>query len=112
MRQKVRFIQFETADGHPDGTTVDSEGCLWVAFYGGWSVRRFSPDGKLIREVRFPCAHVTKLAFGGEELKTAFVTTARDGLSPQEVLEQPLAGGLFAFEAGVSGLPQTERTTA
>ena len=108
LHQKVPFIQFELADGHPDGTTVDSEGCVWVAFYGGWAVRRYSPDGKLMREVKFPCANVTKVAFGGDGLKTAFVTTARDGLSSQEALEQPLAGGLFAFEAGVSGLPQAE----
>ena len=106
LHQKTPFIQFEPADGYPDGTTIDSEGCLWVAFYGGWSVRRYSSGGKLIRQVKLPCANVTKLAFGGEGLRTAFVTTACDGLGPQEMLEQPLAGGLFAFEAGVSGLPQ------
>lgn len=108
LHQKTRFIQFQSKDGYPDGTTVDAEGCLWVAFYGGWSVRRFSPIGELIREMNFPCANVTKLAFGGEGLRTAFVTTARDGLGPQELREQPLAGGLFSFEAGVSGLPQME----
>jgi xylono-1,5-lactonase len=52
-----------------------------------------------------PFANVTKLTFGGEGLKTAFLTTARDGLIPQDILAQQLAGGLFAFEAGVSGLP-------
>ncbi|HEY2837248.1 MAG TPA: SMP-30/gluconolactonase/LRE family protein [Rhizomicrobium sp.] len=112
LRQKTPFIQFQPADGYPDGTTVDAEGCLWVAFYGGWAVRRYSPDGKLIQEVKMPCANVTKLAFGGDGLKTAFVTTARDGLSPQDLLEQPLAGGLFAFEAGVSGLPQAKSRIA
>lgn len=108
LRGKTVFLQFQPSDGYPDGTTVDAEGCLWVAFYGGWSIRRFSPDGKPIRAVKLPCANVTKMAFGGEGLKTAFVTTARTGLDPQELQKQPLAGGLFAFEAGVAGLPQAE----
>ena len=106
LDQKTPLIRFNPEDGFPDGTTIDSEGCLWVAFFEGWSVRRFSPDGKLICEVRLPCANVTKLAFGGDGLKTAYITTARHGLGPQEMIEQPLAGGLFAFEAEVPGLPQ------
>ncbi|MES2256571.1 MAG: SMP-30/gluconolactonase/LRE family protein [Pseudomonadota bacterium] len=106
LENKEPFIQFSPKDGFPDGTTVDAEGCLWVAFYGGWSVRRFSPDGKLIGEVKMPCANVTKLAFGGAGLKTAYVTTARHGLEPQDIVSQPLAGGLFAFEVDVPGLPQ------
>lgn len=112
LRGKAPLLQFQSRDGYPDGTTVDAEGCLWVAFYGGWCIRRFSPDGALIREVKLPCANVTKLAFGGAGLRTAFVTTARDGLNAQELLEQPLAGGLFAFEAGVSGLPQAKGSIA
>lgn len=106
LRHKTSFMQFQPEDGYPDGTTIDSEGCLWVAFYGGWSVRRFSPEGKLIQEVKLPCANVTKVAFGGERLKNVFVTTARDGLGPQELSAQPLAGGLFAFEVDTPGLPQ------
>jgi D-xylonolactonase len=106
LRQKQPLIRFPTDYGYPDGTTVDAEGCLWVAFYGGWAVRRFSPDGKLVREVKLPCANVTKLAFGGDRLQTAYVTTARDGIGLDELQKQPLAGGLFTFEAGVPGLPQ------
>jgi len=112
LHQKTPFIHFQPSDGYPDGTTVDAEGCLWVAFYGGWAVRRYSPEGKLIHEVKLPCANVTKVAFGGAGLKTVFVTTARHGLSPQDALEQPLAGGIFAFEADVSGLPQTKSRVA
>ncbi len=106
LEQKTSFIRFRPEDGFPDGTTVDAEGCLWVAFYGGWSVRCFSPDGKQIAEVKLPCANVTKVAFGGEALRTAYVTTARHGLEPQDLASQPLAGGLFAFEVNVPGLPQ------
>jgi xylono-1,5-lactonase len=110
LRGKTRFLTFQEADGYPDGTTIDAEGCLWVAFYGGWAVRRFSPEGKLMREVKLPCANVTKLAFGGDDLETALVTTARDGVSAEALGDQPLAGGLFAFEAGVRGLAQTAWT--
>lgn len=106
LHGKTLFIRFTAADGHPDGTTIDAEGHLWVAFYGGWAVRRISPDGTLIGTVTLPCANVTKLAFGGDGLKTAFVTTARDGLSDDALREQPLAGNLFAFDVDVPGLPQ------
>lgn len=104
LERKAPFIQFKHEDGLPDGTTIDAEGCLWVGFWGGWCVRRFSPDGKLIAEVKLPCANVTKLAFGGDTLKTAYVTTARHGI--KDLAAQPLAGGLFAFEVDVPGLPQ------
>ncbi len=57
---------------------------------------------------RLPCANVTKLAFGGPDLRTAYVTTARKGLGEAELAAQPLAGGLFAFEVPVPGLPATE----
>jgi sugar lactone lactonase YvrE len=110
LHGKMPFLHFQASDGHPDGTTIDAEGCLWVAFFGGWSVRRFAPNGKPVGDVRLPCANVTKIAFGGEGLRTAFVTTARTGLSPKDLLEQPLAGGLFAFDAGVAGLPQPTAT--
>jgi sugar lactone lactonase YvrE len=56
--------------------------------------------------VRFPCANVTKLAFGGDDLRTVYVTTATKGLSPDDLRRQPLAGGLFSFHAPTSGLPQ------
>ncbi|HTV96225.1 MAG TPA: SMP-30/gluconolactonase/LRE family protein [Steroidobacteraceae bacterium] len=101
---KRPFIEIEEGAGWPDGTSVDGEGCLWVALYGGWAVRRYSPRGELLEVVELPCANPTKLALGGEELKTAFVTSARKGLSAAERAAQPLAGALFAFEADVAGL--------
>ena len=85
--------------------TIDSEGCLWVALWGGWAVRRYAPDGTLLASVAMPCANVTKVAFGGTDLATAFVTTARVGLSDAELADQPLAGGLFAFDAPAPGVP-------
>jgi sugar lactone lactonase YvrE len=98
------FLRFDASHGWPDGNAVDAEGCLWVAFWGGWCVRRYAPDGRELQQVRLPCSNVTKLAFGGPDLRTAFVTTARKGLAAEDLAHQPLAGGLFAFDAGVSGV--------
>jgi D-xylonolactonase len=99
------FAAIDPADGTPDGVTVDSEGCVWVGLWGGWALRRYSADGELLAVVPIPCANVTKLAFGGADLRTAFVTTARAGLSEDAVREQALAGALFAFAAPAPGLP-------
>ena len=92
------------ADGHPDGPTVDAEGCIWIALYSGWEARRYSPDGKLLDRVRFPVSNITKLAFGGPDLRSAFATTAQHLLRPDALEKQPLAGGLFEFDAGVTGV--------
>ena len=97
------FVQLEEADGHPDGIVLDSEDCLWVALWDGWGLRRYAPDGTLLAHVDFPCARVTKLAFGGADLRTAYVTTARVGLDHEALAAQPLAGGLFAFAAPAAG---------
>ena len=99
------FATIDPADGKPDGVTIDSQDCLWVALWGGWCVRRYAPDGELLLSVPIPCAQVTKVAFGGDALRTAFVTTARLGLSAQQLRTQPAAGGLFAFPAPAPGLP-------
>ena len=99
------FVQLGEADGYPDGIVLDSEDCLWVALWDGWAVRRYAPDGMLLAEVRFPCARVTKLAFGGPDLRTAYVTTARIGLDETALAAQPLAGALFRFDAPVAGRP-------
>jgi xylono-1,5-lactonase len=102
------FVRIAPADGYPDGTTVDAEGCVWIALWAGWGVRRYSPDGELLSTVRVRCANVTKIAFGGGDGRTAFVTTAWKGLSPGERAAQPLAGDLFRFRADVPGLPCLE----
>lgn len=99
------FVQIDPADGHPDGPTVDSEGCVWVGLYGGWEARRYSPAGDLVQRVPFPVANITKLAFGGEDLRTVYATTARQLMTPAEIERQPQAGNLFRFEVEVPGLP-------
>jgi D-xylonolactonase len=99
------FIQIEDGAGWPDGSVIDAEGCLWVALFGGWGVRRYDPDGVLMSRVRFPVANVTKIAFGGEGLRTAYATTAHKGLDAAARKEQPLAGHVFTFDPQVAGLP-------
>lgn len=110
LARKRTFLRLGD-DGYPDGMAVDSAGCLWVAFFGGWRIDRFSPRGEYLDSVRFPCANITKLAFGGDDLRTVFVTTATKGLSPDDHQRQPLAGGLFTFRSPVSGLPQNRCQT-
>jgi sugar lactone lactonase YvrE len=100
------FASIEEGAGYPDGPLVDSQGCLWTGLFGGWAARRYSPQGILLESVSFPVANVTKLAFGGADLKTVYATTARKGLDAAALAAQPLAGGLFRFQAEVSGQPQ------
>lgn len=102
------FAQIEPAAGYPDGPAVDAEGCVWTGLFGGWGLNRYSPAGELIGHVAFPCANVTKPAFGGDDLMTLYATTAWKGLSAAERADQPLAGGLFALRVDTPGLPQME----
>jgi len=99
------FASIEPGSGFPDGPTVDSAGCVWIGLYGGWGVRRYSPDGALLDFVRFPVANVTKIALGGGDLRTAYATTAAKDLSGEERVAQTHAGDLFAFRVDVPGLP-------
>jgi len=108
LSNKRILIQLDESAGFPDGTSVDAEGCLWIALWGGWAVRRYSPTGTLLENLAFPCANVTKLAFGGADYRTAFVTTAWRGLSMAERAAQPTAGDLFSFRTEVPGLAPVE----
>jgi D-xylonolactonase len=105
LSNKRPFVEIRDG-GYPDGMAVDAAGQLWVATFGGWRIDRFDAAGAKVGEVRFPCANVTKLAFGGEDGRTVFATTARKGLALHELAAQPLAGGLFSFRVETPGLPQ------
>ncbi|HXG99553.1 MAG TPA: SMP-30/gluconolactonase/LRE family protein [Sphingomicrobium sp.] len=100
------FSSFEKGEGYPDGMTVDGEGCLWIAFWDGWCLRRFSPAGERLATLRLPVQRPTSCAFGGEALDHLYVTSARVGLSDAALNAQPCAGGLFVLETGVSGLAE------
>lgn len=105
LREGTVFTTIDPADGNPDGVTVDAEGCVWVGLWGGWEARRYAPDGTLLARIAVPCGNVTKVAFGGPDLRTGYITTARAGLSDEALAEQPLAGALFAFDAPAPGMP-------
>ena len=100
------FLQFGEGDGYPDGMTVDADDCLWIAFWDGWCVRRFSPTGERMQEIRVPAQRPTSVAFGGREMDQLFITTAARDLSPEELAGQPQAGGLFMTIPGVRGVPE------
>jgi len=104
LGERRAFVTIEQGAGFPDGPTVDSEGAVWIGLYSGWSARRYSPAGELIATVKFPAANVTKLAFGGKDLRTVFATTARQGLTEEQKQKQPLSGHLFQFECDVAGV--------
>jgi D-xylonolactonase len=106
IANKRVFLQLGGADGAPDGMTTDADGCLWIAHWGAGKVTRRDPvDGKKLRTVSLPCSHVTSCAFGGPSFHTLYITTARSGLSEAQLQTEPLAGGLFALEPGINGLP-------
>lgn len=99
------FVRIDPKEGHPDGPTIDSEGCVWISLYAGWEARRYSPAGELLERVRFPVANITKIAFGGPDLRTAYATTARQMLSAETIAQQPQIGDLFQFSVDVPGVP-------
>ena len=112
LSNKRVFAQIEDGAGYPDGPAVDAEGCVWTGLFAGWGARRYSPRGEQIGFVKLPVANVTKIAFAGDDLKTAYATTAWKGLSPAEREKQPLAGGLFRFHVDTPGLAQHHVTHA
>ncbi len=102
-RTLVRILQ---PGAVPDGLTVDQEGGIWVALWGGGAVQRYGPDGALLATLRLPVDQPTSCAFGGPELATLFVTSARVGLDEAALDRQPHAGHLFRFDdLGVTGTP-------
>lgn len=92
--------------GRPDGAAVDAEGCYWSAQYEGGRVLRYSPEGEVVAVLRVPARRSTMVAFGGPDLKTLYITSARRGASAAEFAHYPHPGGLFAFDAEVAGLPE------
>jgi sugar lactone lactonase YvrE len=99
------FVRIDPVDGTPDGLTLDAEGFVWVALWGGGAVRRYASDGTLDSIVTVAAPHVTSCAFGGRDLGDLYITTARIKLSDAERSSRPLAGGLFRTRPGVHGRP-------
>jgi sugar lactone lactonase YvrE len=98
------FATYGADEGYPDGMTVDAEGCLWIAFWDGWCVRRFSPDAQLLQTIELPVARPTSCAFGGGTLDELYITSASRDLDSAALAMQPNAGGLFMLLPGVRGI--------
>lgn len=106
IRNERIVIDIPEAMGFADGFTIDEEGMLWVAHFGGSCVRRWNPDtATVLAEIALPTSCVTACAFGGPNLDRLYITSACFRLSEAEKAEQPHAGGLFVAEAGVRGVP-------
>ena len=90
-------------EGRPDGLTVDEDGAVWTAMWGGGVVRRYDPGGELLETIPLPVTYPTSVCLGGPDLATLFVTTSRQHLA--EGADEPLAGAVLACEPGVRGLP-------
>ena len=100
------WLRFAPDDGLPDGMTLDAQGRLWIAHWGGRCVTAHDvSDAKELQRLSLPVSQVTNVAFGGPDLRTLFVSSARVGLTAAQLETEPLAGGLFAFEMQVPGLP-------
>jgi sugar lactone lactonase YvrE len=117
MANKVYVSDFDLADdfvpnfrelitidsGVPDGLAIDSDGCIWLALWGGSRIVRISPQGAIVSEHHFPVAQPSSCAFGADG--TLYVTSARKGLSESQLAEQPLAGSLFTLQTDTTGVP-------
>ena len=95
------------AGGFPDGMTVDAEGFIWSNQVGVGKIVRYDPQGKIERIVEMPVPRATDCTFGGENLETLFITSARETMTPEQLEKAPLSGSLFAVETGIKGLLST-----
>jgi sugar lactone lactonase YvrE len=99
------FAEIDPAHGLPDGMTVDSEGGIWVCLFGGGAMRRYGEDGEREAHIELPVTNPTSPVFGGPELRTLYVTSARHNLSEAQLAAEPQAGAVLVLEPGVTGLP-------
>jgi xylono-1,5-lactonase len=108
LMDKQLWKRFGGKQGTPDGMTMDAQGNVWIAFWGGACIRQFTPDGVLLQRIDLPALQITCMAFGGEDLMTLVVTSARNGLSDTQLAQYPASGSVFLLRPGVAGvLPQT-----
>lgn len=113
ISNKRTIIKIPKEEGYPDGMTIDNDGMLWIGHWDGWQLARWNPaTGKKLYDIRLPVANVTSCAFGGENLDDLYITTAKKGLTEEELQKQPLAGSLFVLRnSGFKGLPSFEFKT-
>ncbi len=103
------FVQLDPAANiFPDGLTVDAEGFIWSNHVGNGKIVRYDPAGNIERQVQLPVPRAVSCAFGGPDLRTLFVSTARETMTPEQLAKAPRSGSVFAVDAGVQGLPAAE----
>jgi L-arabinonolactonase len=100
------FASMGDRPGVPDGSSVDAEGFIWNAVFDGGCVVRYAPDGRISRTVQLPVSRPTACTFGGADLATLYITTARFRIAPDKLAAEPFAGSLLALDVGVKGLPE------
>ncbi len=107
IKNKRTVVELSKNEGTPDGMTIDNKGNLWIAHWDGWQVSCWNPNtGKKIRKIPLPVSRVTSCCFGGENFDDLYITSARIGLSSEQLKSQPLAGSLFVVRnIGVNGVP-------
>ena len=106
LTNKRVFHDHTASRDRPDGTCVDADGGVWNAIFAGGRVVRYAPDGRIDRAIDLPVTNPTCVCFGGSDLKTLFVTTARKFLSSERLEKEPLAGSVLALRPGAQGLPE------
>jgi sugar lactone lactonase YvrE len=107
ISERRTLVTVDPEIGSPDGLTVDSEGDIWVAIFGGGRVQRYSPDGLLRDELMLPAAETTSCAFGGARLNRLFATTATENWTDDQRRAEPSAGLVYRFETDAAGRPAT-----
>ena len=100
------FVRISNDLGVPDGAAVDTEGAYWCALHGGGRLHRYTADGKLDVEILLPVSQPSMCAFGGHDLDTLYITSARDNLTTEQLEAQPLAGALLCVRPGYAGVPR------
>ncbi|WP_085505003.1 SMP-30/gluconolactonase/LRE family protein [Thalassobacillus devorans] len=99
-------VEIPDGEGKPDGMTIDMEGNLWIAHWGGSKVSVWNPDkGEQLRTIPVPALNVTSCAFGGKEMNELYITTASVGMEEEDLRKYPSAGGLFKVKTEVTGAP-------
>ncbi len=98
------FKKFPIGNGRPDGAAVDIEGCYWTAMFDGYRISRISPNGEILEEHRLPVRCPTMVCFGGDDMKTLYITTTRQNMDEKELAEYPLSGSIFSIRTKVPGM--------
>jgi sugar lactone lactonase YvrE len=106
LSNRRQIVDLKGSGIGPDGSTIDTQGYLWNAQWDGWRLARYAPDGRLDRIVELPVQKPTSCMFGGKDLRTLYVTSAVWDRTPEDLKKQPQAGGLFALDVGVGGVPE------